>query len=285
MRRTTVVFTALALSAVFGRPARAGSAAQPAEIRIELRDVRITELTLEGLNIAFSLTLSNATAVPQNLVRARYRAVIDEVEYLDLGWNLDEPIRVEPKGRTSIVLPLKITYAYLFETVPGVQSRGKGACLLTGEMAFEDERRREKRALFALTADFPIFRGLDVRLLPLEARGLTIGGTEAVFRAVIVNPNGFDVTVESLPYRLEIAGKPVAAGPAVRRLAVDGGREKEFSAPLLLDFFELGRGVYESFIQPPVAVRLSGTASLATPWGTFEVRLDRSEKVAVKTPA
>jgi LEA14-like dessication related protein len=210
---------------------------------------------------------------------------VDESEFLDLDVSLDEPIRIDPRGRTSVVLPLKITYAYLFESVPAVRGRDQAGCVLTGELTFLDERRRERQVPLSLAADFPIFRGLDLHFLPLEARSLTLGGTDAVFKAAIMNPNGFSVTVSEFRYALSLAGKSVSRGTTGGGLIVESRREKEFSVPLLLDFYEIGRELYDSLLQPPVPVRISGTVDMTTPWGTFQVPLEKSDKVPVRTSA
>lgn len=278
----------VAAAAVLAGPARPFSSPGQAittEIQVELREKRVPELTLEGLSIKFYLGLSNASAVPQSLTRYRYRAYVDETEYLALDVPLEEPIPVAAKGRTSIVLPLRITYANLFAAIPAVRSRDQSACLLVGDLVFQDERRREKRVPFSLSAEFPVFRGLDIHVLPIEARGLTIGGADVVFKAAIMNPNGFPVTIGGFRYRLDLAGKTVSSGRTADGVTVEGRREKEFSVPLLLDFFELGRELYDGLMQPPVAVRIAGTVDMETPWGTFPVALDKSDRAPVRKPS
>jgi LEA14-like dessication related protein len=289
MKRIAFVLTLTAAAAAgLSRPARPFSPpgqAVSSEIQVELREKRIPDLTQEGLSIKFYVGLANTLAVPQSLVRYRYRAYVDETEYLALEVPLEEPIPVAAKGRTSIVLPFRITYANLFTAIPGLRSKDRAACLLVGDLVFQDERRREKRVPISLSAEFPIFRGLDIHVLPVEARSLTIGGAEVVFKAAIMNPNGFPVTIGGFRYTLELAGKTVSTGRTAEGLAVEGRREKDFSVPLLLDFFELGRELYDGLMQPPVAVRIAGTIDMETPWGTFPVALDKSDRAPVRKPS
>jgi LEA14-like dessication related protein len=289
MKRNVFVLMLLAAAAAVlagsARPFPLPGQAVTTEIQVELREKRVPELTQEGLSILFYLGLSNTSAVPQSLTRYRYRAYVDETEYLVLDVPLEEPIPVAAKGRTSIVLPLRITYANLFAAIPGVLGRDQAACLLVGDLVFQDERRREKRVPVSLSADFPVFRGLDIHVLPIEMRGLTIGGAEAVFKAAIMNPNGFPVTIGGFRYKLDLAGKTVSSGRTAEGVTVEGRREKEFSVPLLLDFFELGRELYDGLMQPPVAVRIAGTVEMETPWGTFPVALDKSDRAPVRKPS
>lgn len=289
MERGTLILKLLAsAAAVLAGPARPippSGQAITTEIQVELREKRVPDLTQEGLSIKFYLGLSNVSAAPQSLIRYRYRAYVDETEYLALDVPLEEPIPVAAKDRTSIVLPLRITYSNLFAAIPGVQGRDQAACLLVGDLVFQDERRREKRVPISLSADFPVFRGLDIHILPIEARGLTIGGVEAIFKAAIMNPNGFPVKLGGFRYRLDLVGKTVSSGRTAEGVTVEGRREKEFSVPLLLDFFELGRELYDGLMQPPVAIRISGTIEMETPWGTFPVALDKSDRAPVRKPS
>jgi LEA14-like dessication related protein len=269
-------------AAALGSAGPVSGQALTSEIKVELREKRVPELTPEGLSIRFTLDITNTSAVPHSLARYRYRAYIDETEYIALETPLDEPILVAAKERTAIVLPLRITYANLFAAIPGTQSRDQAVCLLVGDLVFLDERGREKRVPFSLSADFPIFRGLDIHILPAETRSLTLGGADILFKAAIMNPNGFPVTVKSFRYALDLVGKRVSEGTTAAGLAVDGRREKEFSIPLLLDFFDFGRELYDGLRQPPVAVRISGTVEMETPWGTFPFRLEKSDKAPLK---
>jgi LEA14-like dessication related protein len=263
----------------FARPA--SGQALTSEIKVELREKRVPELTPEGLSINFTLDITNTSALPHSLSRYRYRAYVDETEYIALETPLDEPIPVAARERTAIILPLRITYANLFAAIPGTRSRDQAVCLVVGDMVFQDERRREKRVPFSLSADFPIFRGLDIHILPAEAHSLTIGGADILFKAAIMNPSGFPVTIRSFRYALDLVGKRVSEGTTAAGLAVEGRREKEFSIPLLLDFFNLGRVLYDGLLQPPVSVRIAGAVEMETPWGTFPFRLEKSDKAPV----
>jgi len=258
-------------------------AAQPRyDVDLTLKDKKVSDLSPQGLTLSFHIELANTLAMPLELVRYDYRVVIDEAEFLNLQVALDEPLRLEPRGRFLLGLPVKITYAYLFQAAPGVQSKDQAACFVTAGLTFQDERRREKRVPLALIADFPVYRGLDVKLLPVTAKDLTVGGADLIFRAALRNPNGFLCRVDQVTYTLILAGVKVAEGMTAEGMSLDARAEKPFEIPLLLDFFEVGKSVYDGLAQPPVAARFSGEAEVGTPWGNFKIPLDRTEKIPVQ---
>ena len=275
----TAAAAVLAAWAVLG-----GALASPQkyDVDLSLKDKQVSSLSPQGLTLAFHVEMANTISAPLDLVRYDYRVVIGEAEFFDLHVDLDEPLRVEPRSRLLIALPVKITYDYLFRTAPGLQTKDQAACFMTGGLTFQDGRKKEKRIPFALSADFPIYRALDVRIQPIVAKDLTMGGADLIFRAALRNPNGFSCRIDKVTYRIDLVGVKVAEGIVAQGSGLDGRGEKTFEIPLLLDFFEIGKIVFDGLEQPPVAVRFSGEAEIGTPWGNFKIPLDRSDKVAVQ---
>jgi len=267
------VWTILATSAVW---------AQKYDVEISVESKKIVDLTPLGLSLVFHLDLKNESSGPRFLAKYDYRVVIDETEYLNLQTALEEPIRIEPRSGTLIALPIKITYGYLFQVVPDIGTKDKVACFLTGGITFQDEKKKETRVPIAFSGDFPLYSGLDVRLLPVEAKALTVGGADIVCRFALMNPNGFSLSIEWLTYKLDLAGKTLSEGTVGRGAGVESRGEKIFDVPLLLDFFEVDKAVSDGLAQPPVAMRVSGEIEINTPWGNFKYPLDKSDKVAVQ---
>lgn len=275
-----------ALLFFYGLAASAGTALgmtaqQKPEIEITVLEKKIADPTPQGLTLVFVLSVKNLLTIPQVLSRYDYRAVIEGLEYLNLQTALDAPIRIEGREEALLALPIKITYDYLYALVPALKGRDQAGCFVSGGMTFQDDRGREKRAPLSFSGEFPIFRGIEIGLLPIEARDLTVGGADLVFKASVGNPNGFSFTIDRLSFRLELVGVAVKEGVAGQGAEVDAHGEKAVAIPLLLDFFELGRTLYDGLSQPPAAARLVGEVELRSVWGTFTFPFDRSAKVAV----
>jgi LEA14-like dessication related protein len=258
------------------------ASSQKYDVEISLREKKILDLTPESLSLVFHLDIYNTLSAPLFLTKYDYRVVINETEYLNLKTSLDEPIRVEPKSRILIALPVKVTYEYLFQTVPDVRTKDQAACFLTGGIVFQDEKKKEKRVPVAFSGDFPIYRELEMRILPVEAKDLTVGGANLVFKAALKNPNGFSFKIDRITYRLDFVGKTVSEGAVGQGIAVESWGERAFTIPLLLDFFEVGKAVYDGLEQPPVAVRFSGEVEVSSLWGSFTIPFNKSDKVAVQ---
>jgi len=263
----------------------AASGQQSYDVEVVLREKRIAEPSAAGFTLAFHLALRNTAERPQFLVRTDYRVMIGDVEYLALETVLDDPIRVDPGGETMVALPVKMTAEYLYPAVPGLKEKDLAVCYVSGGLTFRDERRREKRVPVAFSGEFPVYRGFEGGVGPVEVRALTLGGGEVTMSLLFKNLNGFPVTLGRLSYKLELVGRTISEGAFREEKTVDGRGSVAFAVPLILDFFETGRAVSDGLQQPPVAVRVSGEAEVMTPWGPWRIPFDKSDKVAVTRSA
>jgi len=279
-RRLSAFSLAAALGLAAAAPLRAASQ-QKSDVEITVVEKRIVDPTPRGLTLMFVLNVKNLLTLPLMLSRYEYRAAIDGTEYLDLQVALDAPIRVEGREEARIGLPVKITYEFLYAVAAGLRDKDAAGCLVTGALIFRDDRGKERRTPLLFSGEFPIFRGVSVRLLPIEARDLTVGGADLVFRAAVENPNGFEFKVERLTYKLDLVGVTVKEGAAGQGTVVLAHGETPVAFPLLLDFFDLGRPLYDSLSQPPAPARLAGEIAISSVWGTFVIPFDTSAKVDV----
>jgi hypothetical protein len=250
------------------------------EILLNLKDKVIRNLSSSGLTLAFQIAVTNRTSSNLNLVRYRYRVVINEKEYLNLTVALDSPISV-PAGRDTLIsLPVKISYPLLFEAVGPIE--GKAFCDVVGEMSFADERRRADRVGFAFPGEFPIFKDPEVDLLPVKLRDLTVGGADLVFRARFRNLNGYELLIDRMSFRLEFGEKEVQAGLVPGDKSLPRSGEKIFDLPFTIDFFEAGKEVRELFQKPEIRCRFAGEIEIASAWGRLLIRFDKTQAVPVE---
>jgi LEA14-like dessication related protein len=270
----------LLLSAVPGPLGASPGAAPKEDITLSLKDKVIRDLSSAGLTLSFRIVVANRGASDRELVRYRYRVVVNQREFLNMAVALDQPLAIPAGRETLIALPVKITYALLSAAVGPVEVSGQ--CDVTGEMVFADDRKREEKVAFAYPGEFPIFKDPEIDLLPLKANDLTLGGADLVFRARFRNPNPYDLVVSRISFRLLFGGREVLAGAVAgdKSLAREGG--KVFSLPLILDFFEAGPETRELFQKPEVPCRFEGEIEITSAWGTLLIPFDRSRAVPLE---
>jgi len=259
----------------------AAAAAQKADIEITLREKHADQPTLQGVTLMFVLDIKNATAAAVSLVRYDYRLIIGQSEYIKLETDLDAPIVLPARSETSIALPVRFTYEYLYAAVAEAAGKDRLDCNLVGGMTFQDERKRKKRIPIAFSGDFPIFKGFAAGNAGFEARDLTMGGADITYQGVLRNPNGFEIRPLKLTYKIFVAEKLISEGVLSNLGPIPGHGETVFSVPLLLDFWEIGKEVFQALDNPPVAVRLEGELEAGWDWGSLRLPFAHTDKAPV----
>ncbi len=249
-------------------------------ISLDRREIR--DLSSQGLGLVFFLKVANLTSSPYYLEQVDYRMVIHEKDYFSLKTTLEEPIRIPAAAETSISLPVKITYSFLYETVPGVEQAQRITSYITGLMMFSDGRRVKEKIPFAYAAEFPVFRDLGIGILPLQVKSLSLGGAEVVFVFVWKNPNSFDLEVKTSLYQLKLGGKIVSEAQISSGERIESRSEKKVSIPLILDFFELGKELQAILEQPAVECEFTMGVEASTVWAPVKLELSKREIVAVE---
>lgn len=253
------------------------------DISLSLREKVIQDLSSSGLTLAFHINVTNGAASDRKLVRYRYRVIINQREFLNMSVSLDEPLSL-PGGRdTLIALPVKISYALLFEAVGPIEE--KALCDIVGDMFFTDDRKREERAGFAFPGEFPIFKDPEVDFLPVKVNDLTVGGADLVFRPRFKNLNGCELIVSRINYSLSFGEKEVLSGLVPGDKSLPRSGERIFSLPFIIDFFEAGKDVRDLFQKPAMPCRLAGEMEIASVWGRLLIHFDKSQTVPVEKPS
>ncbi|MBU1185276.1 MAG: LEA type 2 family protein [Acidobacteria bacterium] len=239
MRRDSLCFLIILLIACTW-----STAALKDDIKITLVEKQIQNLQADGLTLALYLKIENLSSRPCFFSGYSYRFVVFERDFIQYPLSsLSEGIKIESRSSATISLPVKITYSYLFKEVPGTVGLDSVSCYLMGRLYFSDGRRERGYVSVAYTADFPIYKEPEVRLLPLQINAMTLTGADVLFRFKLINGNGFDLPVERFDYELYFGGHSVKKGRIGGDLGLQAKSEKEFSIPLLLNFAELERGI------------------------------------------
>jgi hypothetical protein len=263
--------------------ATAGLVASPStrDIVVSLERKEIRDLDPSGLILVFFLEIANSSRTSYLLSEYDYRVVVEGSDYFGLRTALEEPIPVERESVTRISLPVRITYADLLERVPAVAGLPKAACYATGLLILTDNRGRQEKIPFAFAADFPFYKELEVEVKPLEVKTLTVGGAEFTLSFSIRNGNGFDLTLGSLNYRLEAEGQAVAQGVISAGKKIESQAEVTFRLPHMVEFFEVGREVFDAFQKPSAPCVLSGESWAESDWGQVKVRFATQGEVPI----
>ncbi|MBE0460156.1 MAG: LEA type 2 family protein [Candidatus Aminicenantes bacterium] len=251
------------------------------DLQISLEDKVIKDLRPTGLSLVFYVKISNTSKKTYELSGYSYRFVVNQKEYIRLNTSLGESIQIDARQHTLIAIPVKITYEHLFRTVSEVENKDKAVCYLMGELAFSEKGREKGRLSFAFSGEFPIFKKPDVKIVALKVNDLTIGGADINLHVKFSNQNGFELLVDRIDYEIKIGGHEIGKGWIGGDKSIEAYGEKNFSLPMLLNFFEVGKEIYAFLQQTSALCEFSGEVSIQTVWGMITVHYKEQEKVAI----
>jgi hypothetical protein len=249
------------------------------DIRISLEEKQIQDLSSEGLTLAFYLNLENSSNKTYYLSGYAYRFVVNEREYLRLQVPLEGGPRIDPRKKTMISLPVRITYDLLYRSVGDLSGEKMVGCYLMGELAFSDGRRSRGSLPVAFNGEFPIYRRPEIVLEALRANAVTIGGADLLLETGLTNLNGFDFTVTSWVYTLKFGGHEILSDRRNRGVPLPAGGKIPLNIPVLINYFEVGSAVRGLLQQETVRCRLTGELELRTPWGRLTLPYDVEAQV------
>lgn len=277
MKRSICLLIVFSLG--FASSALSGSLKEDLQISLEARQIQ--DLGLAGLSLVFYASINNNSRSDYFLSGYEYRFVVNQKEYIRLATPQEDIIKIDAAGRTILSFPLKITYAHLFQALEGIEDEEKVLCYLTGTMSFSDGMRERGKLPFAFSGEFPIFKKPDIEFLSLHVNDLTIGGADLNFEVRFKNRNGFELLVDRISYHIELGENPIGEGEISGDKNINSHSEKDFSLPLLLNFFEVSKDVYQLLHQPSSLCRFFGELKVRTIWGALNIYFDEKEEVSI----
>jgi LEA14-like dessication related protein len=252
------------------------------EIKITVEEKQVQELSPEGLNYVFYVNIFNSSDKTYNLSSYNYRFVVNQVEYLRLQNSLDGGLTIPSEGSTMIAVPVKITYALLFENVPGIEDLKSVPCFLMGELVFSEGRKEKGSIPVAFSGEFPIFKEPEINPEKVDLKTLTVGGAEVEVAMNIRNPNGFELKVERIRYEIAFGGHPVGEGVLYEEARIENRAEKVYSIPLLLNFFEVGKDVHGLLQGESLPCSISGEIEINTEWGFLSLPFTLQKNIPIE---
>jgi LEA14-like dessication related protein len=277
MRKKSFVLIVLVLAiAHFSSPASLDK-----DLKLEVREKGVRDFSLEGLTVVFYVNIANSSSNTYYLSGYEYRFLVDQKDYLQLRTGLEEGLLIKPKDETLIAFPVKITYENLFRVLPEVEKELRAACNLVGWAWFSDGRRDRGKLPLAFSGEFPIFKKPEVDFVRLRVKTLTIGGADIEFEIKVENKNRFELLVDRISYNLTLGEHPIREGTIAGDKNIEKQGEKIFALPFLLDFFDVGKGIYDLLQQPSASCLFSGEVEVQTVWGRLTIPFEKRGAVPI----
>ncbi|MGB9905966.1 MAG: hypothetical protein ACPLRR_01110 [Candidatus Saccharicenans sp.] len=272
-----MILSALWLGLILAPAETKSAIASRKNIELSLKETKISELSGSGLTLSFYVLLENTSSRNFWLVSYQYQVLINDREYFRQPVSLDQPIGL-PAGRQVVVnFPVRINYQYLEPYLSG--SRRQASCRMSGELIFQDEKKKSERVSFNFQSDFPVFRLPEIKFLPPLVRDLTLGGADFDFRFSLGNQNDYDLLIQKISLELWLEDRVIHRGQLAGDQTLAAGQSRSYSLPLMLDFFEQGRELREALEKAQVTFTLKLKVEADSAWGWLVFPLETTASV------
>jgi LEA14-like dessication related protein len=118
----------------------------------------------------------------------------------------------------------------------------------------------------------------DVNLRDVQVRDATVSGGTIVFDFNVHNPNPFQLQVDEVQYKIELAGKPFGAGQLKEPALIPGHRDGVVSVTLPFKYSDLFSSVLWFIAQTKSQYRIYGEARL----GVIRIPFDQKGEFKIR---
>ncbi|MES9862685.1 MAG: LEA type 2 family protein [Candidatus Thiodiazotropha sp. LLP2] len=247
----------------------------------QVKDVKLSGLDLNGIDLIFNLQVDNPNPVKIVLDHLDYDLKLSDRSFLKgeqgMGMNL------VANGASQVKLPVRMEFEQLLKQYGQLEKQDEVPYEIDLGLGFDVPLLGRIRLPVNYEGRLPIPKMPDVKLSNIEVKRLTLQKADLMVELEVANPNQFAVMLDKLDYQLKLNGIDVGGGALSQSMKIDQRGRGRITLPLSLDMMQAGRGLYGAFIGGSgLRYELDGSldASGDTPiLGEFRIPLDRQGKV------
>ena len=247
----------------------------------QVKDVKLSGLDLNGIDLIFNLQVDNPNPVKIVLDHLDYDLKLSDRSFLKgeqgMGMNL------VANGASQVKLPVRMEFEQLLKQYGQLEKQDEVPYEIDLGLGFDVPLLGRIRLPVNYEGRLPIPKMPDVKLSNIEVKRLTLQKADLMVELEVANPNQFAVMLDKLDYQLKLNGIDVGGGALSQSMKIDQRGRGRITLPLSLDMMQAGRGLYGAFIGGSgLRYELDGSldASGDTPiLGEFQIPLDRQGKV------
>ncbi len=230
---------------------------------LHVKDVKVTGLTFEGVNLAVALEASNLNPLPISLTGFDYELKINESSFLK--GQEEETFTIAAMESTVFQIPVSLNFQDLYSTFQTLRNQDMTSYKIDGGVSFELPALGVTRIPFGTDGEFPALKMPTVNVDGLRVKKLDFEGADMELKLNITNPNGFDLLLNSLNYNLAVGGKTWAAGSGQQAATIKEKGKSSIRIPMSLDFAQIGLSASQLFAKGKnLDYQLSGKLDLGS---------------------
>jgi hypothetical protein len=240
---------------------------------VQFDELKVDDIDFQRLEAKFVLDVTNPYPVELDLAETSWKLGLAGSPFLD-GTN-EKGTLIAASETSKVRIPFTMRWADAFAVVSQAREADTMPYTLDADLGFDSPVGR---------VDVPLHREGDMPALhapKISLKGLRVAGLDLAKQTATIEVDlGLDseqasaLTFEAFEYGLKLAGNDVASGRAQVGSVQDS---KTVTLPADIRLVALGEAAIEALTKKkPVKVRLTGDASVGTPFGVVPFDFDES---------
>jgi hypothetical protein len=240
---------------------------------VQFDELKVDDIDFQRLEAKFVLDVTNPYPVELDLAETSWKLGLAGSPFLD-GTN-EKGTVIAASETSKVRIPFTMRWADAFAVVSQAREADTMPYTLDADLGFDSPVGR---------VDVPLHREGDMPALhapKISLKGLRVAGLDLAKQTATIEVDlGLDseqasaLTFEAFEYGLKLAGNDVASGRAQVGSVQDS---KTVTLPADIRLVALGEAAIEALTKKkPVKVRLTGDASVGTPFGVVPFDFDES---------
>ncbi len=199
------------------------------EPQVNLRDVRVTAMSLTGATLAFDLDVRNPNPLGISMQGFTYR--------LDLGGETllkgteDRKLHVGANRTSQVTVPLSLEFDKVYKLLASLKGKDTVQYHVSGDAKF---------GLFSVpydkTGTLPLPQLPEVSLQGVRVQQLTMSGAQLALDLRVKNANRFPIRFSGLDYQLKLGDAPLVQGQSSQAFAVEPNQSGTLRLPINISY-------------------------------------------------
>ncbi|MEQ1567207.1 MAG: LEA type 2 family protein [Myxococcota bacterium] len=248
---------------------------------VHFDELKIEKVDFQGLDAKFVIDVTNPYPVELNLAETSWKLGLAGSPFLD-GTN-EHGVSIAAAETSKTRIPFSLKFADAFSVVTGAKGQDQLPFVLDADLGFDSPVGRVNVPLHR-EGDLPALHAPKLSLDGLRIEKLDLMKQTATLALDVgmKSEQGSALTFESFTYGIKLAGNDVASGTASIGALGATQDSRNVTLPVELKLLGLAGAVVEAVTKKSqVKVRLTGDASIGTPFGAIPFGFD---EIADLTP-
>ncbi|MEO1022880.1 MAG: LEA type 2 family protein, partial [Bacteroidota bacterium] len=248
---------------------------------LSLDNVRVTDLSLNDIELTFDLGVDNPNPVGVTLASYTYDFRINNTSFVQ--GEQESGTNISASDRSQLSVPVSFGFNELFDTFSSLKDQDSTAYTFATILNVEIPVLGVVEVPVEKSGFFPVVKVPKFEFKGVQLDNLSFTKADLIAKIGVDNPNAFGINLKGMKYTIDLNGLSPVSGTVDQSFAISEKSQSELIIPLSFNLSDLGMGAFRAIQQrKPLDFTLSGQANLSTTLPLFkETVYDFSEKGTV----